>query len=66
MLFLNRLQLLFPTSDILSPFPPSYKSCESRPVWGARTFSALWHFDEGLFILYFFQEKEGLLINQAD
>ncbi|GAH20926.1 unnamed protein product [marine sediment metagenome] len=31
----------------------------SNPTRGAKTFSALWHFAEGL--LYFFIEKEGFL-----
>jgi len=43
--------LLLLTSDTLFQFHPSYKSCENRPVWGARQFPALWHFAEGLFCL---------------
>ena len=52
-LILNRNSLLLLTYDILSPFHHPYKSCETRPVWGARTFPALWHFAEEL--LFFFE-----------
>ncbi len=40
-LIINTSQLLLPISDILFPSHPSYKSCENRPVWGAKTFPAL-------------------------
>ena len=43
------IYLLLLTYDILFQFHSSYKSCETRPVWGALTFQALWHFTEKLF-----------------
>jgi len=52
--------LLLLTSDTLFQFPHSYKSCESRPVWGARQFPALWPLAEGLFYLNIYK-KEGFL-----
>jgi len=48
-LILNKSQLLLLTFDTRFQFPHSYRSCENRPVWGAKKFPALWPFDEGLF-----------------
>ena len=60
--FISIFQWLLPTYDTLSPFLPSYKSCETRPVWGARQFPALWHFCWRAFIfLNYFSKKEGFL-----
>jgi len=54
--------LPLPTFDTHFQFHHSYKSCESRPVWGAKTIKALWHFAEGLFIFFeLFLKKEGFL-----
>jgi len=40
-LILINLSLLLLTPDTLFQFRHSYKSCESRSVWGAKTFQAL-------------------------
>jgi len=56
--------MTFLTFDTPFQFHYSYKSCESRPVWGACKFQALWLFAEGLFLLIFlnyFPGKEGFL-----
>jgi len=49
--FLSIFQQLLPTSDKLFQFHRSYKSCESRPVWGAKTIQALWPLLKGFIFL---------------
>jgi len=51
------MQQSFLLRKVFYLFHPLNKSCESRPVWGACQFPALWHFAEGLFI--FCQLFEG-------
>jgi len=62
MFFLNGYQLLLPTCDKLSLSPPLYKSCENRPVWGARHFQPFGNLLKGFFIFFnYFRKKEGFL-----
>ena len=64
MFFLSIFQQLLLAYDKYFQFPHSCKSCETRPVWGARQFQALWQLLKGFFILIDYSpEKEGFLKN---
>ena len=56
------MQLFLLRNNKFFPFHYSDRSCENRPVWGAKTFQPFGNKAEGLFcFLNFFTKKEGFL-----